>query len=196
MRLYNELEHIQQQINECEQRIRELEVQQAEADFSLEEAIYRRAVAEVYDTLTGRPRVVDRARLEEERLRLGIMPRRAKALEEDIRSALTEEIFPAYILREVPVPPKPLNDWDIDNPPVEEDEPERYTYEPGAEAPDLLRAIRLHIPTAARLFYAQAESHYEPEYVLLYYEKELRKIIEASPFPQEYQLVTNFMIEV
>jgi hypothetical protein len=76
-----------------DEEISQLRTQSVAEHFSAPEASYRELLAEVWNTPTGLPSVIGQARLERERLRLGLLPERAQELEQAVRAALAEEIL-------------------------------------------------------------------------------------------------------
>jgi hypothetical protein len=88
-----EISILTDQIRAYEDEIMRLETQAAEDELPVSEVEYRVLLAETWDTPRGRPTVAGVVRLELARLRLGIVPERAKELERDIRMGLAQESF-------------------------------------------------------------------------------------------------------
>lgn len=86
-----EVESLIEQIGTREREIAQLETIAVEDQLPLAEAQYQEQLAEAWNSLQGRPTVIGMVRLELERLRLGIVPERAKELEQSIRARLAEE---------------------------------------------------------------------------------------------------------
>lgn len=89
----NEIAALSERIHNHETEIARLQTLAAEDQLSLTEVEYRVAVAEAWNTSEGIPLVVGMARLERDRLRLGIAPKRASEIEHEVRVALAEETF-------------------------------------------------------------------------------------------------------
>jgi hypothetical protein len=88
-----EIAALNAEIERHEAEIARLATQAAEDKFSLSEAEYRVSLAEAWDSAQGTPSIANRARLELMRLRLGISPERAQALEYEVRTQLATEVF-------------------------------------------------------------------------------------------------------
>jgi hypothetical protein len=88
-----EIETLTEQIKRHENEITRLEMSAVEGDLPLAEVEYRVLLAECWGLPQGRPSVVGAARLELARLRLGIAIERAQQMEQDIRSALAQEVI-------------------------------------------------------------------------------------------------------
>lgn len=86
-----ELQEIEGRLKDYDAEYAALETLAAEADLPIAEVQYRIAVAEAWNTPEGRPTVVGLARLELERLRLGVAPERAQVVERTVRAALARE---------------------------------------------------------------------------------------------------------
>lgn len=86
-----ELVTIEQRLQTYEAEAAALETLAAEAEAPVTEVQYRIAVAEAWNTSEGRPSVVSAARLELERLRLGVGPERAQQIEQMVRADLARE---------------------------------------------------------------------------------------------------------
>lgn len=86
-----EIEDITAQLREHEAEVARLETLAAEGDQPLAEVEYRVQVAEAWDTPEGHPTVAGAARLELTRLRLGVSPERAAAIEHEVRVALVQQ---------------------------------------------------------------------------------------------------------
>jgi hypothetical protein len=82
---------INERIQQHESEITRLQTLAAEDKEPLVEAEYRALLAQTWDTLLGRPTVAGAARLERERLRLGLRSERAQELERETQIALATE---------------------------------------------------------------------------------------------------------
>lgn len=89
--LLSELDALTGRIRVYEEEIGRLETLAAEDRLPLAETEYCVLLAEAWNTPQGNPTVADATRLELERLRLGVSPRRAHELERQIRVALAQQ---------------------------------------------------------------------------------------------------------
>src|SRR3712207_2884026 len=87
----SEIDALTSRIRVYEEEIGRLETLAAEDRLPLAETEYCVLLAEAWNTPQGNPTVVDATRLELERLRLGVLPRRAHELERQIRVALAQQ---------------------------------------------------------------------------------------------------------
>src|SRR4051794_5828948 len=87
----NELITLNERIGTHEAELEKLNSKSVEDTLSSPEADYRILLAEPWDTSTGRPTALGLARLERERLRMGLSSERAQELERAVRAALVED---------------------------------------------------------------------------------------------------------
>jgi len=99
--ILTEIDTINNDIRSREQEIARLETVIAEDLLPLAEVEYRALLAEAWNTPQGHPDVASAARLELARLRLGIVPERAKELQRDVRAAIAEEVIHSIHMREL-----------------------------------------------------------------------------------------------
>jgi hypothetical protein len=93
--LLSEIDALTSRIRVHEEEIGRLETLAAEDRLPLAETEYCVLLAEAWNTPQGNPTVADATRLELERLRLGVSPRRAHELERQIRVALAQQSLQA-----------------------------------------------------------------------------------------------------
>jgi hypothetical protein len=86
-----EIRELTGRIKQHETELEKLQARSVQDKLSLPEADYRILLAELWNTSTGRPTALGTARLERERLRMGLSSERAQELETAVRAALVEE---------------------------------------------------------------------------------------------------------
>ena len=91
--ILTEIVSLTEQVQQHEAEVTKLETRAIENEMSSAEVEYRVLLAESWSAPHGRPTVVDQARLELARLRLGISLERAHHLEYAIRASLAQEVL-------------------------------------------------------------------------------------------------------
>jgi hypothetical protein len=91
LNLVNESTALNDKILSHEDELTRLTILAAEDQVSFSEAKYRVLLAELWDTVNGRPTVFGYARLELERLQLGLSPEKGQHLEQEVRLDLARE---------------------------------------------------------------------------------------------------------
>lgn len=91
--LANQIDRLTSQIEAHKAEIDRLETLAVEGALPLAEVEYQVALAEAWSSPNGRPTVVSQMKLEFQRLRLHITPKRSKELEIEVRSKLAQEWY-------------------------------------------------------------------------------------------------------
>lgn len=97
-----EIERYRARIREQEAEVARLQTEGAVDRYSLNEARYRKSLAQAWTTADSKLSVESIVSLDLQRLELGILPERARQLQQEIREALAEDLFYKLSSRLIP----------------------------------------------------------------------------------------------
>lgn len=175
-----EISSLTDQIRAYEEEINRLETLAAQGTAPVHEVEFSVLLAEAWDTLRGSPSITGVIRLELARLKLGILPERALAIEQEIRVALSQEAFNNI---------DPLF-FDL----VCSTNARSYFVDNIDSLKQLGRSIRLDMNTSRQLFIVNLSDKHKKEVETKIFKDQLFRANKVHQYSEDFLLFNNFII--